>query len=98
MSKKQTYFSELWLTHRTSTTGILKHNVELKAGASYAKNFKLWNLGVSALQSHAKRDSHESKIEESYEINQFFAKTGAKKSSQFTPEQPSTSSDFVSAQ
>ena len=67
MSKKQTYFSDTWLTDLQFSVWVTKSTDSKKA---YCK----LNMGVKALTSHAKSEKHLKRIKEMESVQHFFNK------------------------
>ena len=81
MSKKQTYFSDTWLTDLEYSTWLTKSidskkDTDLKKGYCKLckKHFLLSNMGVTAIRSHAKSASHLIRLKEKESVQNFFNK------------------------
>ena len=74
--KKQTYFSDSWLTDKNFSNWIAKAPDKTKARCKLCcKNFKLSNMGVGSLDKHANGDTHKKKMVTSNEVKNFFSKS-----------------------
>ena len=75
MSKKQTYFSDTWLTDLQFSVWVTKSTDSKKAYCKLCKKpFSLSNMGVKALRSHAKSENHLKRIKEKESVQNFFNK------------------------
>ena len=75
MSKKQTYFSDTWLTDLQFSVWVTKSTDSKKAYRKLCKkSFSLSNMGVKALRSHAKSENHLKRIKEKESVQNVFNK------------------------
>lgn len=81
--KKQTYFSDSWLSDLRFCLWLEKPNDSSKAMCKLCKkSFNLSNMGIKALQSHAQGEGHKKRVKEKEEIQNFFKKSSIAKEQQ----------------